>query len=62
MASYSLAHKFVLPTKHMNEQEETNYEFTDVTLANDDHDIRAHKVVLVCRSPLFKKKLLDSTV
>ena len=48
MTSYILAHKFVLPTNHMNEQEETDYDFTDVTLANDDHDIRAHKVILVC--------------
>ena len=62
MASYSLAHNFVLPTNHMNEQEETDYDFTDVTLANEDHDIRAHKVILFCGSPLFKKKLVDSTV
>ena len=48
MTSYSLAHKSVLPTNHMNEQEETDYGFTDVTLANDDHDRRAHKVILVC--------------
>ena len=44
----SLGHKSVLPTNHMKEQQETDYDFTDVTLANDDHDRRAHKVILVC--------------
>ena len=48
MTRDSLAHKSVLPTNHMNEQEETDCDFTDVTLANDDHDRQAHKVILVC--------------
>ena len=47
MTSYSLAQKSVLPTNHMNEQEETEYDFTDVTLANDDHDRRTYTLVYI---------------
>ena len=44
----SSGHKSVLYTNHLKEQQETNYDFTNVTLANDDRDRRDHKVILVC--------------